>query len=206
MCIGFLWLSWVLNAGLSKRQVRIASDFSKRPGSLLFKIFQIFLAFLQHSTKWAIVSGYFELEWCIILSTKPNCSNFLLVLCYTSIGLCISVLNKRCSKLENHTNSVNIFWLKFIYSEKATKFCAKSPLIICLMYCQSNNWCRFCKIVWPSQNIWTLCVSLIQNKLFVNLESYKVGFLFVSLGAFKQKVKTPTLLIILRIVTSLECN
>ena len=69
--IGFLWLSWVLNAGLSKRQVRIASDFSKRPGSLLFKIFQIFLAFLQHSTKYATVSDYFELEWCKILSTKP---------------------------------------------------------------------------------------------------------------------------------------
>ena len=114
MCIGFLWLSWVLNAGLSKRQVRIASDFSKRPGSLLFKIFQIFLAFLQHSTKYAIVSGYFELESCIILSTKPNCNNWLLVRCF-------SVMNKRCSKLENHTNSVNIFWLKFIYSEKATK-------------------------------------------------------------------------------------
>ena len=71
LCIGFLWLSWVLNAGLSKRQVRIASDFSKRPGSLLFKIFQIFLAFLQHSTKYATVSDYFELEWCKILSTKP---------------------------------------------------------------------------------------------------------------------------------------
>ena len=31
--------------------------------------------------------------------------------------------------------------VKFIYSEKATKFC-----------CQSNNW-RFGKILWPSQNI-----------------------------------------------------
>ena len=24
------------------------------------------------------------------------------------------------------------------------------------MYCQSNNWWRFPKILWPSQNIWTL--------------------------------------------------
>ena len=24
------------------------------------------------------------------------------------------------------------------------------------MYCQSNDWCRFRKILWPSQNIWTL--------------------------------------------------
>ena len=24
------------------------------------------------------------------------------------------------------------------------------------MYCQSNNWWIFCKILWPSQNIWTL--------------------------------------------------
>ena len=33
---------------------------------------------------------------------------------------------------------------------------AKSPPIICPMYCQSNNWQRFRKIMWPSQNIWTL--------------------------------------------------
>ena len=30
---------------------------------------------------------------------------------------------------------------------------AKSPPIICHMYCQSNNWWRFRKILWPSQNI-----------------------------------------------------
>ena len=29
------------------------------------------------------------------------------------------------------------------------------------MYCQSNNWWRFCKVLWPSQNIWTLCI--LQN-------------------------------------------
>ena len=32
----------------------------------------------------------------------------------------------------------------------------KSPPIIYPMYCQSNNWWRFRKILWPSQNIWTL--------------------------------------------------
>ena len=42
--------------------------------------------------------------------------------------------------------------VKFIYSEKVTKF-TKSPPIICPMYCQSNNWWRFPKILWPSQNI-----------------------------------------------------
>ena len=42
-------------------------------------------------------------------------------------------------------------------------------------------------IIQNSVNMFWVCVSLIQNNLFVNLESYKVGFVFVSLGAFKQK-------------------
>ena len=47
-----------------------------------------------------------------------------------------------------------IFWdfscliLKFVYSEKATKFC--------LQYIQTKVKWRFRKILWPSQNIWTL--------------------------------------------------
>ena len=32
---------------------------------------------------------------------------------------------------------------------------AKSPPIISSIYCQSNNWWLFLKILWPSQNIWT---------------------------------------------------
>ena len=47
--------------------------------------------------------------------------------------------------------------IKFIYSEKASKF-GKSPPIICPMYCQSNDWWKFCKILWPSQNILILRV------------------------------------------------
>ena len=39
--------------------------------------------------------------------------------------------------------------LKFIYSEKATKF------TWLLSYVVPVRW-RFCKILWPSQNIWTL--------------------------------------------------
>ena len=33
---------------------------------------------------------------------------------------------------------------------------AKSPPIICPMYCESKNWWGFRKFLWPSQNIWTL--------------------------------------------------
>ena len=43
--------------------------------------------------------------------------------------------------------------LKFIYSEKATKSCEIST-----NYFSSNNWWRFCKILWPSQNLWTLTI------------------------------------------------
>ena len=42
--------------------------------------------------------------------------------------------------------------IKFIYSEKATKFCEIFTLL--LSYVVPVR--RFCKILWPSQNIWTL--------------------------------------------------
>ena len=45
--------------------------------------------------------------------------------------------------------------LKFIYSEKATKFCKFPPLIGPLLH-RTILWWRFRKNVWPSQNIWTL--------------------------------------------------
>ena len=42
------------------------------------------------------------------------------------------------------------------------------------MYCQSHNWWKFCKILWPSQNIWTLKThglkpSCPEIKMFMNL-------------------------------------
>ena len=43
-------------------------------------------------------------------------------------------------------------YIKFIYSEKATKFCE----IFWLQYIQSKVMWRFRKILWPSQNILTL--------------------------------------------------
>ena len=42
--------------------------------------------------------------------------------------------------------------VKFIYFEKAKNF-AKSPLIIWLAVNRTNDWWRFHKILWPSQNI-----------------------------------------------------
>ena len=40
------------------------------------------------------------------------------------------------------------------------------------MYCQSNNWWRFRKILWPSQNIWTL----LDAKKFGKLTGYTYTF------------------------------
>ena len=45
-------------------------------------------------------------------------------------------------------------YVKFIYSEKATKFCEISYLLL-LQYTQSKVRWRFRKILWPSQNMWT---------------------------------------------------
>ena len=48
--------------------------------------------------------------------------------------------------------------LKFIYSEKATKFCEIFTLFLTYVERVKVRW-RFCKILWPFQNIWTLKVS-----------------------------------------------
>ena len=45
--------------------------------------------------------------------------------------------------------------LKFKCSEKATKFWDSSPYFWLALHRTKVRW-RFCKILWPSQNIWTL--------------------------------------------------
>ena len=65
------------------------------------------------------------------------------------------------SKYWMHAIWIFVYWngrsllLKFIYSEKATKFCEISTVDLSYIL-QSNLWWRFRKIMWPSQNIWTL--------------------------------------------------
>ena len=56
--------------------------------------------------------------------------------------------------------------LKFINSEKATKFCEIFLLLltIWLQYIQSKVRGTFRKILWPSQNIWTLSENV--NNIF----------------------------------------
>ena len=63
---------------------------------------------------------------------------------------CRARFEKKIVKLQVKPN----FVLKFRYSEKPQNF-AKFPSNICLMCCQSNNWGRFCKILWTSQNVWS---------------------------------------------------
>ena len=72
--------------------------------------------------------------------------------------------------------------LKFVYSEKATKFCKISTLLLSTpgTYIQTKVMWRFLKILWPSQNIWTLnssCVLGRPQKLTVKILSIFVAFL-----------------------------
>ena len=64
-------------------------------------------------------------------------------------------------------HTIYLYIIYLIYSEKATNF-TKSLPIICPMYCQSNNLRRFCKIWWPSENIWTL-MTLQNSWKMINL-------------------------------------
>ena len=54
-----------------------------------------------------------------------------------------------------HCSNKNLIIIKFIYSEKATKFCEIFPLLLTECTAVKVRG-RFCKILWPSQNIWTL--------------------------------------------------
>ena len=66
-------------------------------------------------------------------------------------------------------------WILFICIEKLTIFCIKVHIFweghitlqnlyitffLCSVQCQSNVRWRFRKILWPSQNIWTLLISV----------------------------------------------
>ena len=59
-----------------------------------------------------------------------------------------------CSKINKKAQTFYCS-LKFIYSEKATKFCEIFLLLwLCVLQWKLRG--RFRKILWPSQNIWTL--------------------------------------------------
>ena len=106
-----------------------------------------------------------KIRSCSILNQRK-----VLVLIFIFISSLISILHLSFS-------FYHYSFIKFIYSEKATKFCeisssyilrrpqnfAKSPPIIWLAVRRTNNWWRFHKILWPSQNIWTL------NLYFLNV-------------------------------------
>ena len=58
----------------------------------------------------------------------------------------------------------SILLVKFIYSEKATKFCKTSTVDLTVTTLTNVRW-RFHKILWPSQNILTLA----QKAILLNL-------------------------------------
>ena len=61
--------------------------------------------------------------------------------------------------------------VKFVYSEKATKFCEISTYF-CLQYIQTEVKWRFFKILWPSQNIWTLISVFFGLKVLWNIWTF----------------------------------
>ena len=63
--------------------------------------------------------------------------------------------------------------LKFIYSEKATKFCEIFTVDLTVTTYRTNLQWRFRKNLWPSQNIWTLWLRL------ASLENYKLQFILL---------------------------
>ena len=58
----------------------------------------------------------------------------------------------RCCFLQDHPKNSDKKPVKFIYSEKATKFCEISPLLLSVCNVDKRRG-RFRIILWPSQNI-----------------------------------------------------
>ena len=67
------------------------------------------------------------------------------------------------------------FFFDLMYFWEGHNF-AKSPHIICPMYCQSNIWWRFCRILWSSQNIWTLPRKIRCQQYSTNLNMPNFGY------------------------------
>ena len=68
------------------------------------------------------------------------------------------------TQLSNVLVTNNSFWLKFVYSEKATLFCEICPLILTTVHTVKNKG----KIVWPFQNTYmNFTIMGDQNKLSV---------------------------------------
>ena len=88
-------------------------------------------------------------------SNKVNLENNLMILYAAlpthSIKDYSHLSSQQTQELKDGTYKLTVD-VKFIYSERPQNF-AKSPPIICPMYCQSNNWWRFRKNLWPSHNI-----------------------------------------------------
>ena len=82
--------------------------------------------------------------------------------------------------LKGINNCLDAAWsvVKFIYSEKATKFCEIFSLL--LTVCTVVRW-RFRKILWPSQNIWTLNHVITDWQKHVSTDDRKSEGLFLSL-------------------------
>ena len=84
---------------------------------------------------------------------------------------------------ENHHSLSSFNFPQLCPNQKLHKVFAKSSPTICPIYCQSYNWWRFHKILWPSQKIWTLLqhLNVLCSKIMPNFCR------FVSLSVFKRK-------------------
>ena len=75
--------------------------------------------------------------------------------------------------------------IKFIYSEKATIFCKIFTLLLSYVVPVKNK-VKSLKILWPSQNIWTLTDAPMQN-WFLELVFDKISVLNIHLEMWESK-------------------
>ena len=104
-----------------------AHSFSNDQGKTTTKIL---LHFYWRQGRLRLASGIICLLWSAVCLLLPGSLHILVTWFWSTLV------------------KVHIFW-------EGNKILRNLPNI-CPMYCQSNNWWRFRKILWPSQNIWTL--------------------------------------------------
>ena len=92
------------------------------------------------------------------MKTQFGGIHFFLIYPKTPIFCRVTKIELESSKSKPYYPLINV--VKFIYSEKATKFVKSPPFFWLVIHRTKVRW-RFRKILWPSENIWTLMFSLL---------------------------------------------
>ena len=104
----------------------------------------------------------------------------------------LQIMNNLSPNFLYRQKKTEVIVIKFIYSEKAAKFCENFTLFLTGTTLDKIKVEEFRKILWPSQNIWTLPSLLVSHLAFINEKNSQVQLdrLGISHKSFKSNWRT----------------